>query len=66
MDTGSFRKARLGKGVEGVALYVREQWEWMDLCPGSDQGSAESLWVKISGQINMTIVVVGICNKAPD
>ena len=62
-----FRKDRLGRQGEGVALCVREQLECTGLCLGTGWEPVESLWVKISGQANTGAVVVGIiCYRLPD
>lgn len=38
---------------------MSKQQKYMELCLGMDDGAADSLWVRISGQINMAEVVVG-------
>jgi len=42
-----FRKDRLGRQGGGVALYVREELECMELCLGMDGEPTESLRVRI-------------------
>lgn len=61
-----FRKDRMGRQEEGVALCVREQLECTGLCLGTGGEPVKSLWVKISGQGNTGTVVVGICYRLPD
>ncbi|GAB0187639.1 mitochondrial enolase superfamily member 1 [Grus japonensis] len=55
-----FRKDRPARQGGGVALYVREQLESIDLCLGVDEEQVESLWVRIKGQANMGDTVVGV------
>ena len=42
------------------------QQECLGLCLGTDEEPAESLWVRISWQINLAEVVVGFCCRPPD
>jgi len=55
-----FRKDRPARRGGGVALYVREQLEYIDLCLGVDEERVKSLWVRIKGQTNMCDTVVGV------
>jgi len=50
----------------GVALYVREQLECIELCLGADEERVESLWVRIKGQTRMGNTVVGVYYRPPD
>jgi len=45
----------------GVALYERKQQDCMELCAGTDEKPAESLYISIRGQTKMGNAVVGIC-----
>ncbi|GAB0202653.1 hypothetical protein GRJ2_002730900 [Grus japonensis] len=61
-----FRKDRPARRGGGVALYVREQLECIELCLGVDEERVKSLWVRIKGQANMGDTVVGVYYKPPD
>lgn len=52
--------------MRGVALYVKGQLEFIELCLGTGQEPGKSLRVKISRQTNMGTTVVGICYRLPD
>lgn len=53
-----FRKARSGRQDVGVALFVREQLEYMELCLEVNGKWIKSLWVKTKGQTNKSDAVV--------
>jgi len=55
-----FREDRPTRRGGGVALYVREQLECIELCLGADEEGVESLWVRIKGQPHMDDVIVGV------
>ena len=59
------RPARQGGGV---ALYVREQLERIEYCPGVDEDAeqVESMQVGIKGQAGMRGTVVGVCYRPLD
>ncbi|PKU35905.1 hypothetical protein llap_13795 [Limosa lapponica baueri] len=61
-----FRKDRLGRQGGGVALYVNEQLECMELHLGMDEDPTKSLWVKIKGNTGAGDVTVGVCYRPPD
>ncbi|GAB0209149.1 rapamycin-insensitive companion of mTOR-like [Grus japonensis] len=61
-----FRKDRPARRGGGVALYVREQLECIDLRLGVDEERMESLWVRTEGQANMGDTVVGVYYRPPD
>ncbi|GAB0209126.1 hypothetical protein GRJ2_003378300 [Grus japonensis] len=63
---GRKRKDRPARRGGGVALYVREQLECIELCLGMDEERVESLWVRMKGQANMGDTVVGVCYRPPD
>jgi len=50
----------------GVAVCLREQLEGKEFCVGRGDQPAESLWAGVSGQTNITSVVVGDCYRCPD
>jgi len=54
-----FRKGRPTRQGGGIALYVREQLECMELYLGVHEG-VESLWVRSKGQAHMGDTVVGV------
>ena len=49
----------------GVALYVREQLECIELCLGVDEEGVESLWIRIKEQPHMGDVTVGVYYRPP-
>lgn len=55
-----FRRDRLRWEV-GVTTYGRERWERMELC----LGTAESSWMRVKGQTNMSDIGVGVCYTLP-
>ena len=61
-----FRKDRSTRPGGGVALYVREQLECIELCLGADEKQTEILWVRIKRQPHMGDVIVGVCYRPPD
>jgi len=61
-----FRKDRPTRRGGGVALYVREQLECIELGLGADEERTESLWVRIKGQAHKGDVKVGVYYRPPD
>ncbi|PKU32130.1 dtw domain-containing protein 2 [Limosa lapponica baueri] len=61
-----FRKDRLGRRGGGVALYVKDQLECVELHLGMDEDMTESLWVRIKGSTGAGDVTVGVCYRPPD
>jgi len=61
-----FRKDRPTRRGGGVALYVKEQLECIELFLGADEEGVESLWVRIKRQPHMGDVIVGVCYRPPD
>lgn len=55
-----FRKDRLARQGGGVALYVREQLECIELHLREGDVPVESLWVRIKGQASMGDTVVSV------
>jgi len=60
------RKDRPTRGGGGVALYVREQLECIELGLGADEERVESLWVRIKGQAHRGDITVGVYYRPPD
>ncbi|KAK4813675.1 hypothetical protein QYF61_019568 [Mycteria americana] len=59
-----FRRDRRGRRGGGVALYVRECLDSLELNDGDDR--MECLWVRISGKANKADIVVGVCYRPPN
>ncbi|GAB0199565.1 hypothetical protein GRJ2_002421900 [Grus japonensis] len=56
----------MGERGRGVALYVREQLECVELCLGMDEELTESLWVRIKERAGKGDIIVGVCCRPPD
>ena len=50
----------------GVAFYVKEQLEYIELCLGVYEEWVESFWVRIKEQANMCDTVVDAYYKPPE
>ncbi|GAB0179159.1 hypothetical protein GRJ2_000381200 [Grus japonensis] len=61
-----FRKDRQGRQGGGIALYVNDQLECMELHLGMDEELTESLWVRIKGRAGAGHIIVGVCYRSPD
>jgi len=61
-----FRKDRPKRRGGGVALYVKEQLECIELCLGTDEEGVESLRARIKGQSYMGDIIVGVYYRPPD
>ncbi|KAK4825574.1 LOW QUALITY PROTEIN: hypothetical protein QYF61_000573 [Mycteria americana] len=59
-----FRRDRRGRRGGGVALYVRECLDSLELDDGDDR--VECLWVRIRGKANKADIVVGLCYRPPN
>ncbi|KAK4811169.1 hypothetical protein QYF61_019800 [Mycteria americana] len=59
-----FRRDRQGRKGGGVALYVRECLDSLELNDGDDR--VECLWVRIRGKANKADIVVGVCYRPPN
>ncbi|KAK4822093.1 hypothetical protein QYF61_009793 [Mycteria americana] len=57
------RRDRRGRRGGGVALYVRESLDSLELNDGDDR--VECLWVRIRGKANKADIVVGVCYRPP-
>jgi len=55
MATDSLRKTRPTRRGGGVALYVREQLECIELGLAANEEQVESLWVRIKGDITVGV-----------
>jgi len=61
-----FRKDRPTRRGGGVALYMREQLECIELGLGANEERVESLWVRNKGQAHMGDITVGVYYRPPD
>ncbi|GAB0200352.1 hypothetical protein GRJ2_002500600 [Grus japonensis] len=61
-----FRKDRQGRRGGGVALYINDQLECMELHLGMDEEPTESLWVRIKGRAGAGDIIAGVCYRPPD
>ena len=59
-----FRKDRRTRRGGGVALYVREQLECIELGLGANEEQVETLWVRIKGQAHTGDITVGVYYRA--
>ena len=58
-----FRRNRQGRRGGGVALYVRECFDCLEL-DGDER--AECLWIRIRGKANKADIMVGVCYRPPN
>ncbi|GAB0178102.1 hypothetical protein GRJ2_000275500 [Grus japonensis] len=61
-----FRKDRQGRRGGGIALYVNNQLECLELHLGVDEEPTESLWVRIKGRAGAGDIIAGVCYRPPD
>ena len=61
-----FRKDRQGRQGGGVALYVNDQLECIELHLRMDEELTKSLWVRIKGRAGTGDIIVGVCYRPPD
>lgn len=61
-----FRKDRQGKRGGGVALYINDQRESMELHLGIDEEMTESLRVRVKGKAGEGDIRVGACYRLSD
>ncbi|GAB0203390.1 hypothetical protein GRJ2_002804600 [Grus japonensis] len=59
-----YRKDRQGRQGGGVALYVNDQLECMELHLGMEEDPTKSLWVRIKGRAGD--IRVGVCYRPPN
>ncbi|GAB0203330.1 hypothetical protein GRJ2_002798600 [Grus japonensis] len=56
-----FRRDRQGRRGDGVALYVREYIDCLEL--DDDDERIEFFWVRIRGKANKADIMVGVCYR---
>ncbi|GAB0183945.1 mitochondrial enolase superfamily member 1 [Grus japonensis] len=61
-----FRKDRQGRQGGGIALYVNDQLECMELHLAMHKEPTESLWARIKGRAGAGDIIVGVCYRPPD
>ena len=59
-----FRRDRQHRRGGGVALYIRESFDVVELQAGNDK--VESLWVRIRGKAGKASILVGVCYRPPN
>ncbi|KAK4830570.1 hypothetical protein QYF61_011748 [Mycteria americana] len=59
-----FRRDRQGRRGGGVALYVRECFDSLELDNGDDK--VECFWVRIRRKANKADIMVGVCYRPPN
>ncbi|PKU41683.1 mitochondrial fission process protein 1 [Limosa lapponica baueri] len=59
-----FRRDRQGRRGGGVAFYVRDIFECLELNNGND--SVECLWIRIKGKANKADIMVGVYYRPPN
>ena len=59
-----FKRDRQGRKGSGVALYVKKEWECMEVNDSDDR--VESLWVRIKAKANKTDIIMGVCYRSPN
>ncbi|KAK4827403.1 hypothetical protein QYF61_017808 [Mycteria americana] len=64
LPTSIILRDRRGRRGGGVALYVRECLDSLELNDGDDR--VECLWVRIRGKANKADIVVGVCYRPPN
>jgi len=63
-DYKLFRRDRQGKRGGGVALYVRDCFDCIELNDFDDK--VECLWVKMRGKANKADILLGVCYRPPN
>jgi len=63
-DYKIFRRDRRGKRGSGVALYVRDCFDCIELDDCDDK--VECLWVKMRGKANKADILLGVCYRPPN
>ena len=59
-----FRRDRQGRSGSGVALYIRECFDCLEIDDGDER--VECLWVRIRGKANKADIMVGVCYRPPN
>ncbi|GAB0208309.1 hypothetical protein GRJ2_003296600 [Grus japonensis] len=60
-DYKLFRRDRQGRRGGGVALYVRECFDCLELDDGDER--VECLWIRIRGKANKADILLGVCYR---
>ncbi|GAB0202541.1 hypothetical protein GRJ2_002719700 [Grus japonensis] len=60
-----FRRDRHGRRGSGVALYVRECFDCIELADNCDD-KVECLWVRMRGKANQAHILLGVCYRPPN
>ena len=58
-----FKRDSLGRKGGGVALYIKKDYECVEINEGGDR--VESIWIGIKAKANKTEVIVGVCYRPP-
>ncbi|GAB0177908.1 hypothetical protein GRJ2_000256100 [Grus japonensis] len=61
-----FRKDRQGRRGGGIALYISDQLQCMELHLGMEEEPTKSLWVRIKGSTGAGDIIAGVCYRLPD
>ena len=61
-----FRRDRQHRRGGGVALYIRECFDVVELETETGNDKVESLWVRIRGKANKAGILVGVCYRLPN
>ncbi|GAB0187131.1 hypothetical protein GRJ2_001178400 [Grus japonensis] len=61
-----FRREQQGRRGDGVALYVRESFDCLELDDDDDDDRVECLWVRIQRKANKADIMVGVCCRPPN
>ncbi|KAF1501108.1 hypothetical protein FQV17_0014956, partial [Megadyptes antipodes antipodes] len=64
-DYRLFRRDRRGRRGGGVALYVRECFDCLELNDCDDE-TVECLWVRMRGKANEADILLGVCYRPPN
>jgi len=59
-----FKRDRQGRKGGGVAVYVKQECEHMEINDGDDR--VESSWVRIKAKASKTDIIVGVCYRPPN
>ena len=58
-----FKRDRQGRKGGGVALYVKKDYECVEINNIDDK--VESTWIRIKAEANKTDIIVGVCYRTP-
>jgi len=59
-----FRRDRQGRRDSGVALYVRECFDCIELNDSDDK--VKCLWVRVTGKASKADILLGVCFRPPN